>query len=129
MELEALQANLSEFKKCGASLVALCPQRQSSNEEVSNQLGLDFPVLQDRNNEVATAFGLTLQTPPAVIAAEQFLGLDLPASNETDNWDLPIPSRYVIDHSSVVQYASHHIDHRMRVDPRECLEWLKKVCS
>ena len=122
-----MQDKLGEFEKCGAALIALCPQRQEFNETLVAKLNLGFPVLQDQDNLVATAFGLTLETPPDVIEAERFLGLDLPAHNGTNNWDLPIPSRYVLDRSSAVKYASLHVDHRMRCDPKECLDLLKSL--
>lgn len=85
------------------------------------ELGLSFPVLRDANNAVSTAFGLTLPQPAEVIAAEQELGLELPKHNDADNWDLPMPARYVIDASSVIRFASVHADHRWRTDPVECL--------
>lgn len=90
------------------------------------ELGLQFPVVQDRQNELATAFGLTLETPPEVIEAERFLGLDLPQANGTDNWDLPMPARYVIGDSGQILFAAVHPDHRTRSEPEECLQYLKK---
>ena len=106
--------------------MALCPQRQEFNATVARESGLDFPVCQDRDNKLASAFGLTLETPPDVIEAESFLGLDLPAHNGTNHWDLPIPSRYVLDRTGKVLYASLHVDHRERRDPLECLEFLRE---
>jgi len=112
---------LHQFRDRGAAVVGLCPQRQEFNDSLKAELGLEFPILRDHENELATAFGLTLKTPPAVIAAEQFLGLDLPAHNDSDHWDLPIPSRYVIDRTFRIRFASLHVDHRMRTDPVDCL--------
>lgn len=83
--------------------------------------------MQDRENVVATAFGLTLPTPDDVIRAEKSLGLDLPAHNGTDHWDLPMPARFVINRFRRILYASVNADHRMRSDPKECLVHLKNV--
>ena len=63
-ELEALQDNFQQFADNGAALVALCPQRQSFNRIAAEELELSFPVLRDFDNQIATAFGLTLETPP-----------------------------------------------------------------
>jgi peroxiredoxin len=125
VELEALQNSLSQFEARGAAVVALCPQLTEFNQAVVSELNLGFPVLQDRENAVATAFGLTLATPPKVIEAERFLGLDLPAHNGTDNWNLPMPARFVVDRSSVIRFASVHADHRTRSEPSECLEFCR----
>ena len=128
-ELEALQSKLKQFEECGASLIALCPQRQGFNSATAEDLGLGFPVVQDRDNQIASAFGLTLQTPPNVIEAEKFLGLDLPKQNGTDNWDLPMPARYAIDRQGRVLFASVHADHRLRSDPQDCLDVLRSINS
>ena len=117
-----MQFHLDKFEQAGATVVALCPQLQPFNEAIQAELGLGFPVLRDTNNAVSTAFGLTLPQPKDVIEAEQSLGLDLPAHNGTQSWDLPIPSRYVIDRSLRVRYASHSVDHRLRSDPKDCLQ-------
>lgn len=110
------------FQDHGAALIALCPQRQTFNRIVADELSLGFPVLQDYDNHIATAFGLTLETPPEVIKAERSLGLDLPETNGNDNWDLPMPARYVIDTEGVIQFASVHADHRQRSEPEACFE-------
>jgi len=129
VELEALQENLERFKTIGAAVIALCPQLPEHNSTIVDQLGLEFPVLQDRNNVVASTLNLTLPQPPEVIEAEQFLGLDLPTHNGTGHWDLPIPARFVFDRSSKVLYSAIHIDHRTRRHPLECLESLQGVSS
>ena len=125
MELEALQANLEHFKQCGASVVVLCPQLPEHNESVTKELGLQFPVLQDRDNSVAEAFGLLMSPPEDVIEAERFLGLELPEHNGTDSWDLPIPSRYVLEPSGTVRFASLHVDYRTRSEPSECFPYIQ----
>ncbi len=121
-ELEALQYHIDKFEELGASVVALCPQLQVYNQSIVADAGLRFPVLRDADNMLSSAFGLTLQQPAEVVAAEQSLGLDLPAHNGTQNWDLPIPARYVIDVNSRVLYTALHVDHRFRTDPLDCVE-------
>lgn len=117
---------MEQFEACGAAVIALCPQLPEFNAAATHELGLTFPVLQDRNNTLASMLKLTLSTPPNVIEAERFLGLDLPAHNGTDHWDLPIPARFAVDLEFAVQYAAIHIDHRMRKDPLECLKLLQE---
>lgn len=103
-------------------MVALCPQLPEFNQSMVADLDLRFPILHDADNMVSSAFGLTLQQPADVIAAEQSLGLDLPAHNGTENWDLPIPARFVIDTDSRIRYTALHVDHRLRTDPLECMK-------
>ena len=122
-----MQNNFQQFTENGAALVALCPQRPDFNQTVADDLELSFPVLHDHDNQISTAFGLTLETPPEVIEAERTLGLDLPETNGTDNWDLPMPARYVIDLSGVIRFAAVHADHRLRTEPEECLAAMKAL--
>ena len=117
-----MQYHFKKFEKLGANVVALCPQLHEYNQSVVADLELSFPVLRDANNIASSAFGLTLEQPADVIAAEESLGLDLMAHNGSENWDLPIPSRYVIDTSSQILYRALHVDHRMRTDPVDCLK-------
>ena len=120
-----MQEILGQFKASNATLIALCPQLPQFNRTITDELGLQFPVVQDRDNELATAFGLTLETPPKVIEAEKFLGLDLPQANGNDNWDLPMPARYVLRRDREILFASVHPDHRTRSEPEKCLPYLK----
>ena len=125
-ELEALQDSYQQFVNNGAAVVALCPQLQTFNETAMDDLKLSFPVLHDHDNQIATAFGLTLETPPEVIEAERILGLNLPETNGNENWDLPMPARYVIDLAGVIRFAAVHADHRVRTEPEECLAVLNE---
>ena len=117
-----MQFHFDKFEELGASVVALCPQRHEFNQSIVSELGLRFPVLRDEDNKISSAFGLTLPQPAEVIAAEKSLGLDLPAHNGSDNWDLPIPARFVINTQAQVIFAALHVDHRLRTDPLDCVK-------
>jgi peroxiredoxin len=56
MELQALQAALPEFKKLGASLVAISPQTAVNSRKSVRQNALGLPILSDSHNDVAAAF-------------------------------------------------------------------------
>jgi peroxiredoxin len=62
-ELEALQQNDEQITALGASLVAISPQLERFNREMSQRHKLTFDVLSDHGNRVATEFGLTFQLP------------------------------------------------------------------
>lgn len=110
-------------------MVAFCPQRQEFNDHIKHQIGLEFPVIRDADNQVATEFGLTLSTPTNVTEAEMSLGLDLPLHNDSNNWDLPMPARFIVDASAVIRYAAVHVDHRLRTDPAECLSIIDQLLN
>ena len=74
VELEALEENLKRFEVLGARVIALCPQMDEHNASAMRDLGLNFPVVTDRDNVVATAFGLTIQTPRKLSRPNAFWG-------------------------------------------------------
>ena len=90
-------------------------------------LGLDYPILFDEDNRVATAFGLTFQTPDSVRDIEIELGLDLPKHNGTDHWDLPMPARIVIDRAGIIRSCEVQADHALRTDPAATLAVLRSL--
>ncbi len=104
-----------------------CPQRGEFSERIERDSGLGFRIVRDTDNSAARAFGLVIPTPADVQEAEQFLGLDLPAHNATDHWDLPMPARYVIAQDGRVAFASVHPDHTRRSDPEEALAAVRSL--
>src|SRR5260370_1614467 len=59
----ALQAVLPELARLGATLVAISPQLPEHNRELSRTRQLEFEVLSDRSDEVATTFGARFTLP------------------------------------------------------------------
>ena len=105
MELQALQAALPEFKKLGASLVAISPQTAVNSRKSVRQNALGFPILSDTHNDVAAAFGLRFELPDYLVDLYKGLKNDLPAFNGDPSWTLPMPARFVIGQDGMVLYA------------------------
>jgi peroxiredoxin len=57
-ELQGLQSQIDDFREAGASVVAISPDDVGQNREVTESLGLDFPILSDRGLVATDAFGL-----------------------------------------------------------------------
>ncbi len=57
---------------------------------------------------------------------EQF-GIDLPAANGDDSFELPVPATYVLDKEGVIRWAHLDLDYRTRAEPRDILRALDKV--
>jgi len=129
LELQALNSALPALRSLGANLVAISPQNAvNSRKSVrTNQLG--FPVLNDKGNEVAAAFGLRFALPDYLIDLYKGLKNDLPAFNGDPSWTLPMPARYVIGTDGIVLYSDVNPDYTHRPEPEDLFPVLEKAAA
>lgn len=113
----------------GAGLVAISPQLPEHNRELARSRGLAFPILTDRGNAVASAFGLTFALPGYLRAVYATFPLDLARYNGDASWTLPIPARFVIDRHGVIRWAESDPDYTTRPEPEETLAALRAVAG
>ena len=88
---------------------------------------LTFPILWDRNSEVAEAFGLAFTLPDDLKAVYLGFGNDLAVRNGDPSWRLPVPARFVIDSSGIVRLVQADPDYTHRPEPETTVEALRKV--
>ena len=127
LELQALQESLGEIRSRGAELVVISPQSAANSRKSTRLAGLDCPILIDKGNIVAAAFGLRFTLPDELIDLYKRLGNDLAAANGDDSWTLPMPARFVIGRDGVVEYAEVNPDYSVRPDPRDLLPVLAEI--
>lgn len=127
LELQALQETLPQFRALNASLVAISPQTAANSRKSQRQNQLDFPILSDRHNEVAAAFGLRFALPDYLVELYKGLKNDLPAFNDDPAWTLPMPARYVIGQDGVIAYAEINPDYTQRPEPASLLPVLESL--
>ena len=113
MELQALEAALPDFTALGASLAAISPQTPVNSRKSVRQNGLSFPILSDKQNEVAASFGLRFALPDYLIELYKNLKNDLPAFNGDPSWTLPMPARFVIGQDGIILYAEVNPDYTL----------------
>lgn len=127
LELQALQAALPEIKQAGGQLLAVSPQTPDASLSTKEKGNLDFEVLSDAGNEVASGYGLVFTLPEAVQEAYDNFGVDLAAANADDSSRLPMPATYVIDADRVVRYAFVKADYAQRASPAKVVETLHSL--
>ena len=125
MELQALEALRPEIERLGGSLVAISPQTPVNSRKSRRENGLGFPILSDRGNEVAAAFGLRFTLPDYLVELYRGLGNQLPTFNGEGSWTLPMPGRFVIGQDRVVRYAEVSPDYTRRPEPEDLLPVLR----
>lgn len=124
--LHYLQEELPNFKKEGASLIALTPETPDSSLSTIEKNELKFAVLSDLNNVVAKKYGIVFTLTPEVAEAYQS-SFDLHAYNNSTSNELPMAATYIIDEDGIIQYAFLHEDYRNRAEPSEILKALKRM--
>jgi peroxiredoxin len=129
IELQALQETLGEIRARGAELVVISPQSAANSRRSTRVHGLQFSILVDQGNHVASQFGLRFKLPPELIELYKGFGNNLSIVNGDESWTLPMPARFVIDSVGVVRYAEINADYSIRPDPRDLLPLLDTIAQ
>ena len=124
LTLGALQQHLPDFRKEGASLLALTPELPDKSLSTAEKNELKFEVLSDVNSNVARTYGLVFKLTDEVAAMyEDKFGLS--EYNGNDSNELPLAATYVINQAGKIIYAFVDADYRNRAEPADILKALK----
>ena len=107
--------------------MAISPLTQEANAKVQRKLKLEFPVLSDRHNAYAKQLGLTFALPEALRTIYSGFGIVLPDHNGDDSWELPLPTRLVVDGGGVIRSVAADPDYTVRPEPEASLEVLRSL--
>ena len=107
----------------------ISPELPERTADMAAKQKLTFPILWDRNCEIAEAFGLAFTLPDDLKAVYLGFGNDLAIRNGDPSWRLPIPSRFVIDRSGVVRLVQADPDYTHRPEPESTLEALREIVA
>lgn len=127
LELAALQRALPEMEALGASLVAISPETPDHSLLTREKHELAFDVLFDKGNVVAETYGLVFTLAEELRPIYDKFGLDIPAYNGDDTFQLPIPATFVIDRDGTVVYVFADADYTKRLEPGEIVKVLKSL--
>jgi len=127
MELEALQAALSDIQRLGANLVAISPQLERYGHSIHRRLNLGFDVLTDRGLRVAAQFGLAFTLPDYLKTVYVQFGNKLDEFHGENAFRLPMPARYIVDQQSVIRSANVSPDYTRRPEPGETISALEEL--
>ena len=119
LEYKAQQAQWTEIKEAGATLIGISPQIPSNAKEALEKNGIDFPILFDKGNEVGKMFGLVWVLSEGYRPVNLAFGSDLPSSNGDSNYELPMPATYVINKEGKIIYAYINPSWLERPNPEE----------
>ncbi|MGD1854988.1 MAG: peroxiredoxin-like family protein [Leptolyngbyaceae cyanobacterium] len=129
LELRAFQNLLPEFKQMGANLIAVSPELPDHSLSVTEKHSLEFAVLSDVGNKVSRQYGLVFTLDASLQPIYQNFGIDIPASNGDDSYELPLPATYVIDQTGNIRYAFAEADYTQRAEPQDVLAVVQELAS
>lgn len=125
LELHALQSRLPEITALGATLIGISPETPDIAQAAVDRHQLKFEVLSDIGNQTARQYGLLFTVYEEMRPLYLKWGLDVPASNGDDSWELPVPATYVIDRDAIVCAAHVDKDYTRRMEPEQVLATLR----
>lgn len=120
-----MQLALPEIEALGAQLVTVSPELPDKSLSTAEKNDLAFEVLSDLGNKVARDFGLVFSLAEELRPIYASFGIDIPAYNGDDTFELPLPATYVIDTDGTIAHAFVDTDYTRRLEPAEIVEILK----
>jgi len=124
--LHYLQEKLPEFKKAGATLLALTPELPDNSLNTAEKNKLEFTVLSDLENTIGKKYGVVFTLTPEVAAIYE-AGFGLSDKNGNHDNQLPLAATYVIDTNGIIKYAFLDADYRKRAEPSDILTALNNL--
>lgn len=109
--------------------MAISPQTPEQNAAVKAKHRLAYPVLSDAGNAYAKSLSLAHALPEDLRAIYLQFGIDLAAHNGDDAWELPLPTRIVVDRAGVIQSLEADPDYTRRPEPEHSLEVLRRLAG
>ncbi len=127
LEFKALQERLPEMKALDATLIGVSPETPDNSLSTVEKHQLKFDVLSDVGNVVVREYGLIMTVYEEVRPLYLEWGIDLPASNGDDSYELPVPATYVIDTDGVIRAAHVDKDYTKRMEPADIVAALRAI--
>lgn len=128
LALAAMQEKLPEFRKHGATLVALTPELPDHSLDTTQKNDLEFEVLSDVHNKVARNYGIVFKMTDGVAKAmREFAKTNERNGDESD--ELPLAATYVIAPDGTISWAFLDADYRNRAEPDDVVKALHELSS
>jgi len=122
--LSELQDHLLDFKKAGAQIVAISPERNENISKTVAKTKAEFPVLWDKDNSIMEAFGVDFILAKNLQKKYKEYGVDLVRDNGNTSQTLPVPATFVIGKNGKIKYLQYDTNYKNRSSAKDILEQL-----
>ncbi len=127
LEFKALHDKLSEMQALDATLVGISPETLAVSQQTVREHQLEFEVLSDVGNQVTREYGLVMVVDEAIRPYYAQWGIDIPAANGEESFELPVPATYVIDQAGIIRAAHVDKNYTRRMEPAEIVTALQAL--
>ncbi len=127
LELRAFQEVLPEIIDLGAQLVAISPNLPDKSLSSIEKHSLTFEVLSDIGNKISRQFGLVFTLDAQLQPLYKQFGIDIPACNGDESYELPIPATYVVNSDGTIVLAFVDADYTKRLELEEVIKALRTI--
>lgn len=125
----ALAAVHGEVQRLGAELVAITPEMERFNAELTSSVDAKFPILSDMDNGYALMLNLAFLVNDEKRRAMLDAGWDFSPYQGNTHWALPVPATFVVGRDGLIKARFIDPDYRRRVDTSVILETLKSLAD
>lgn len=115
------------MRALGADIAVLSAETPNISKGLAEKHKLAYPIIHDRGLDIARTFGLVFTLPDDLKAVYQGFGIDLPKNTGHAAWELPVPSRFVIDRHGIVRSVDADPDYTVRPEATDTLAKLKSL--
>lgn len=122
--LSELQDHLLDFKKAGAQIVAISPEKTENISKTVEKTKAEFPVLWDKDNSIMEAFGVDFILAKNLQKKYKEYGVDLVRDNGNTSQTLPVPATFVIGKNGKIKYLQYDPNYKNRASAKDILEHL-----
>ncbi|CAL2101648.1 Peroxiredoxin [Tenacibaculum sp. 190130A14a] len=123
-DLAYLKRFKEQLEAKGVTLLSISPQLEENNNKIVEQQRLNYDLLTDNGNNIASAFGLRWTMIDPLKSLYDSFGINLPKYNGDTSWTLPIPARFIIGENGIIKYAEFSVDYTKRPNPDVLLDIL-----
>ena len=122
-----MQRILPEIHALGAQLVAISPELPDNSLSMTEKNAITFQILSDLGNTYARQCGLVYTLAEELRPLYENWGVDLPAANGDNTFELPLPATYVVDRQSRIVLGFADADYTKRLEPAAVLDALQTL--
>lgn len=127
MDLKSCVRLIDEASELDYLVVEVSRLREPGQDEPSDDdLGLNFPVLEDASGDLAVQYGIRWSAEDARLI-ECALGWDLLSFRGTEPWISPMQARFIINQEGRIAFAEIAFSYDERADPAYLIPLLVKL--
>lgn len=117
---------VAPLSAAGVRLVAISPQTADGSMTMREKHDLEFAVLSDPGNQIASRLGILTQPSDAARNVQLARGLDVAERNADGTTWFPMPTVALVDEAGVLVWIDVHPNYATRTEPAEILDAVRE---